>query len=45
MLLDHMSNALLNIYMKYEFVKHNWDALNKKKGGDDARSKHYAISI
>ena len=44
MLLHHMSNALLNIYMKHEFVRDIWDALNKKYSGDDVGSKHLAIS-
>ena len=34
----------LTIYMKYESTKDIGDALNKKYGGDDARSKRNAIN-
>lgn len=44
MLLHYMTNALLDIYRKYDSAKGNWDALDKKYGNDDAGSKHYTIS-
>ena len=44
MLLHHISNTLLHIYMKYDSAKDIWNTLNKKYGGDDAASKRYAIS-
>lgn len=39
-----MNNALLDIYMKFDNAHDIWNALEKKYGGDDARSKRYTVS-
>ena len=39
MLLHHMYNALLDIYMKHESIKKICDPFNKRYGGDDTESK------
>ncbi|XP_021730534.1 uncharacterized protein LOC110697470 [Chenopodium quinoa] len=43
MLLHHMSNTLLDIYMGFFHAKDIWDALEKKYGTDDAGSKRYCV--
>ena len=44
MLLHHMSNSLLDIYMGFNHAKNIWDALEKKYGTDDAGTKRYCVS-
>ncbi|XP_056695382.1 uncharacterized protein [Spinacia oleracea] len=43
-LLHHMSNALLDIYMGYNHARDIWDGLAKKYGTDDAGTKRYCVS-
>lgn len=44
MLLHYMYNALLDIYMLFDHARNMWDALGKKYGSDDARTKRYYVS-
>jgi hypothetical protein len=44
MLLHHMSNTLLDIYMGFNHARDIWDALEKKYGTDDAGTKRYCVS-
>ncbi|XP_056698330.1 uncharacterized protein [Spinacia oleracea] len=44
MLLHHMSNVLLDIYMGYNHARDIYDGLEKKYGTDDAGTKRYCVS-